>query len=217
MKIPISVIAFLFMLLIASTFGCQVEARAGPELTSTPPPTSTETATVNLSPVPTPIKIPISISTPTPNGVEVTAMLTAKRCLQYKHIAVRWIEMEKEEKDEFHNLTLDEVPLVMAIMAAESGCEPHLTSNDGHSSIGLMQIIPRDWLPDVRTNGMNIYIGMYILDRSIDLADGDLRLALAYYNCGVPKVEANKCGKNGGVNYAEKVLNFWLPYFTKEN
>ena len=217
MKIPIVVITFLFMALIASTFGCQVEARAGPELISTSPPTSTVTATVNPSPFPTSIKTPTSISipTPTPNGVEVTAMLTVKRCLQYNRIIIRWIEMEKAEKDDFHNLTLDNVPLVMAIMAAESSCVPHTKSSAG--AIGLMQVLPRDWLPDVRSNGMNVYTGMYILDRSISNADGDVRLALAWYNCGEIGVAENKCGAKGGYVYAENVLNFWLPYFVKEN
>ncbi len=147
-------------------------------------------------------------------GTKVTAELKVKRCGLYEKIVVRWIEMEKSEKDEFHNLTLDDVPLIMAVMAAESGCDPNVVSSA--NAIGLMQVIPRDWLPDVRSDGMNVYTGMLILDRSITIADGDVRYALAAYNCGFVKVDADECGTKGGVHYADKVLNFWKPLFSKE-
>ena len=148
-------------------------------------------------------------------GTRVTAELKVKRCGLYEKIVVRWLTMEMAEKDKFHNLTLDDVPLIMAVMAGESGCDPDVKSSAG--AIGLMQVIPRSWLPDVRSDGMNVYTGILILDRSIDLAAGDVRLALAFYNCGVPKVEADACGTKGGLAYADKVLNFWKPLFVKEN
>lgn len=218
-KTPFALIAFFAVALVASTLGGNVEARAGPQPVPTPPP-PTATATVNPTPTLTPTSTPYPTSTPTPTpiptptmspGVEVTARLKVNRCMLYAKIPVRWIEMEKAPKDDFHNLTLDDVPLIMAIMVAESGCDPHAVSSDGHGSTGLMQVIPRPWYADVSGNGMNVYVGMYIFDRSLDLSDGDKRLALAYYNCGVPKVEADACGTKGGVHYADKVLNFWLP------
>ena len=193
----------------------QVRARDGPTST-TQTPTATATATVTPSPSSTPSPTPTKTTTPsptpqitpTPDGVEVTAMMTANRCLYYKRIVVYWMEMEKAERDDFHNLTMDDVPLVLAVMAMESACLDNVT--DGQS-LGLMQVIPRPWYPGTNNNGMNVYWGMYILDRSIDLAEGDVRYALAYYNCGVPKVEADACGSRGGLNYAEKVLSFWYP------
>jgi hypothetical protein len=212
------VVATIFLIVIVMLGWSSVETGAGPpldEITITPlsPPTPPEpTPPPTETPEPPATEIPKPTSTPDP-AIEVTANYKVRRCLLYAEIPERWIVMEKAPKDQFNNLTLDDVPLVLAVMAAESGCDPHLTSTDGYASIGLMQIIPRDWLPNVRSNGMNVYTGMYILDRSIDLAYGDVRLALAYYNCGVPKVEADACGSHGGLNYADKVLDFWLPRF----
>ena len=206
---------FVVVVILVSS---RAQARDGPLI-----PTHTITPSVTPTSSPTPTKTPRPTATPTPTriptptlepGVAVTANYKVRRCALYEKIIVRWIEMEKSPKDEFHNLTLDNVPLVMAIMAAESGCDPYVKSSAG--AIGLMQVIPRPWYADVRQNGMNVYVGMYILDRSIDLADGDVRLALAFYNCGVPKVEADACGTKGGVHYADKVLDFWLPFFIQE-
>jgi len=148
------------------------------------------------------------------DAVRVTAEMKVKRCALYEKIVVRWFEMEMAAEHDFHNLTIDDTDLVLAVMAAESGCDPDVESGAG--AIGLMQVIPRDWLPDVRSDSMNVYTGMYILDRSIDIADGDVRYALAFYNCGEPKVLADECGTKGGLHYADKVLNFWLPLFSKE-
>ena len=156
---------------------------------------------------------PLATPVPTPDGVIVTAQMTAERCGQYKRVVDHWLEMDKSPEDDFIHLDKTHVPLVLSVMAKESAC---LTDVSDGQSIGLMQVIPRPWLPDVRSNGMNIYTGMYILDRSIELADGDVALALAYYNCGVPKVEADACGKRGGKHYAQDVLTFWYPYFMVE-
>lgn len=112
--------------------------------------------------------------------------------------------------DAFDVLDNTHLPLIMAIMAKESACIEDAT--DG-LSYGLMQVIPRDWLPNAKNNNTNVLAGMYILDGCIELAEGDVLLALAYYNCGVDKVERDACGTRGGRHYAEDVLNFWLPLF----
>ena len=196
----------------------QAQARDGPtSITQTPTPAATATATPSPSstPFPTPAepKPPRQTQTPTPDGVAVSAGWTVNRCQPYVRIVVRWLEMEMSPGDGFDHLTLDDLPLILSIMAAESGCDPHTESYAG--AIGLMGVIPRDWLPDVRTNGLNVYTGMYILDRTLTKTDGDLRRALGAYNCGFVKLDANECGSRGGYAYAEHVLHFWLPLFTK--
>jgi soluble lytic murein transglycosylase-like protein len=137
---------------------------------------------------------------------------------------------------EYHQRWIDlPTDLVLAVIAQESwginqiGCS---------GEIGLMMIIPGTPAPlskrpvwcnnwagrtglvnssrpswQVLMNPkVNIGWGMSILYDSIYLlADGDIRKGLAYYNCGVKGVEHDKCGSYGGYNYADKVLNLWLP------
>ena len=144
-----------------------VQARAGPtSITQTP--TATATATVTPSPSSTPFPTPAEPKPPrytsqkTPTlipAIEVTADMTVRRCLYYKRIVVHWMEMEMSSDDAFHNLTMDDVPLVLAVMAMESACMDNVT--DGQS-LGLMQVIPRPWYPGTNHNNMNVYWGMYI-------------------------------------------------------
>ena len=152
------------------------------------------------------------IITPPPpdEGVEVTAQMTVRRCLNYRRIVTYWMDMEMSPADAFDHLTDEHIPIILSIMAKESACQEHVT--DGQS-VGLMQVIPRGWLPKVNTNRMNIYVGMSIFDGCLRLSEGNIALALAYYNCGVPKVESDACGRTGGKYYAEDVLEFWLPRF----
>ena len=137
--------------------------------------------------------------------------MTVRRCQSYRRIAQHWLNMEMSPVDAFDVLDNTHEDLIMAIMAKESACLEDAT--DG-LSYGLMQVIPRDWLPNAYHNNTNVLAGMYILDGSLELADGDVLLALAFYNCGQPKVEADACGKRGGVHYAADILDFWLPLFT---
>jgi hypothetical protein len=128
------------------------------------------------------------------------------------------MEMDKAPSDDFYNLTLDDIPLILAIMAKESACNPDAISNDGHESVGLFQIIPRDWLPfggKVKQNAANVFTGLWMLDRTLTKTGGDWRTTLAYWNCGQPKVEADACGTKGGYHFADHVISFWLPLFTK--
>jgi hypothetical protein len=154
---------------------------------------------------------PLPKPVPTPDGWMVTAQMTVRRCLQYERIVQHWLNMDMSVNDAFDVLDNSHLPLIMAIMAKESSCIEHAT--DG-LSYGLMQVIPRDWLPNAYHNNTNVLAGLYILDGSLELADGDVELALAYYNCGVPKVENDACGKRGGVHYAADILSFWLPLFS---
>jgi len=153
---------------------------------------------------------PLATPVPTPDGVAVTAQWTVHRCKSYVRIVDHWLNMEMSPSDKFLHVSEEHRQLILAIMAKESACIEDAT--DG-LSYGLMQVIPRDWLPDAKNNNTNVLAGMYILDGCLELSDGDVELALAYYNCGVDKVERNACGPRGGIHYAEDVLTFWLPLF----
>ena len=153
----------------------------------------------------------VPLNVPTPDGWDVTAQMTVRRCLNYRRIVTYWLDMDMAPADTFDVLDDSHIPLIMAIMAKESACLEDAT--DG-LSYGLMQVIPRDWLPNAYSNNTNVLAGMYILDGCLELADGDVLLALAFNNCGVPKVEADACGTRGGVHYAADVLDFWLPLFS---
>ena len=153
---------------------------------------------------------PLATPVPTPDGIMVTAQWTVHRCQSYTRIVRHWLDMEMSPADAFDVLDYTYIPLIMAIMAKESACIEDAT--DG-LSYGLMQVIPRDWLPNAKRNNTNVLAGMYILDGCLELSGGDVETALAYYNCGVDKVERDACGTRGGRHYATDVLNFWLPLF----
>lgn len=126
----------------------------------------------------------------------------------------RWLPLVHRWSPDFPNL---EPALVLAVIAQESQGFHLSESTDGHNSIGLMQVIPRVWTGtqnQLREPPYNIYIGMKILDFS--RAKWGTRLGLAHYNCSENGVEHDKCGNNGGVHYAERVLSYWLPMFRAE-
>ena len=155
--------------------------------------------------------LPVLAPTPIPEGVRVTAEMTVRRCQPYRRIVQHWLNMDMSVNDAFDVLDSTHEDLIMAIMAKESSCIEDAT--DG-LSYGLMQVIPRSWLPNAYNNSTNVLAGMYVLDGCLELSGGDVELALAYYNCGVPKVEENACGRRGGIHYAADVLSFWLPMFS---
>lgn len=140
----------------------------------------------------------------TEQGVDVTATKTVRRCLWYRPLVDRWNP----------DFELDPA-VVFAVMAQESACYPY----EGGASVGLMQVTPSGWtttrerLMDPATN---IYWGMRILWLTLNddthNPDHSLRTALAAYNCGWESLEADKCLDFGGYAYADRVLNFWLPY-----
>ena len=117
--------------------------------------------------------------------------------------------------DDFENL--NDVNLVLAIIAKESGGQADAInmSPNGNADVGLMQVTPRSWTAtqeDLLMPRYNIWTGMWLLDNILDKTDGDIRYALAAYNCGFVKVDADKCGA-GGYNYADDILNNILPVF----
>lgn len=107
--------------------------------------------------------------------------------------------------------------LVLAVIAEESQGLQHQTSYA--NAVGIMQIIPREWLGSADFLSVpenNISVGTLILAQAIEKAEGDVRLALAWYNCGEARVSFKfsvTCGPRGGFFYADRVLNYWCPYF----
>lgn len=145
-------------------------------------------------------------------GEWVSISDTVAHCQRYAGIVEQWKDLRPREFE--NDLDTD---LVLAVMAQESHCLPGAISDDGWASTGLMQVIPRPWTAskeNLMIPRVNIYWGMWILDRSITRADGDIELALAAYNCGFEKVEADRCGPHGGYAYADKVLEwkYWFDY-----
>lgn len=205
--------ALLLMTLLSSGSN----ARAGPIETPNIAPTPSATATLIPSPTPTPVPsptptpIPTAIPTPIPTldpVIEITA--------GYKVDAVIIWLGEISRIDENEGLNLDPA-LVLSVMAAESGGVHGLVSSAG--ACGLMQVIPRHYhelsASDICHSRVgNIYQGMYILRWALDFAEQEglpLEYGVAFYNCSVDGVMNDRCGSQGGLNYAESVLNFWYP------
>jgi hypothetical protein len=177
-------------------------------------PTFEPTATITSTATPTPTLLPTSTPTPT---IEPTATLdeVTRVTTQYKIEAV----MPWGIVVDMLNDTGLENALVLSIMAAESGGNPHLTSYAG--ACGLMQVIWKPWYGVSKdglcnSNWLNIKMGISILESAIKLATDkglEQRYGLAYYNCSVDGVHSDGCGSHGGLHYADNVLNFWLPRF----
>lgn len=113
--------------------------------------------------------------------------------------------------------------IVLSIIAQESSGRPCVISTDGSGSVGLMQISPKPWRGTVTDTAntiselcdpeTNIRMGTKMLVQILSQAGGDMRTALAAYNCGW-KVLTQDCGSHGGYNYADRILEHWLPQFT---
>lgn len=172
---------------------------------SPPPPTWTPvepTATPLLTPTPTLEWADVWAT----QGVDVTATKTVRRCLRYRPLLDRWNP----------DFNLDPA-LVFAVMAQESAC--YEDPPGGGASVGLMQVTPASWTTTaerLRLPAVNIYWGMRILWLTLNdeenNPEGDVRTALAAYNCGWVSLKAGKCFDFGGYAYADRVLDFWLPY-----
>lgn len=129
---------------------------------------------------------------------------TIERCLRYLPLVERW-------QPDFPEIKAD---VVFAIAAQESHCNHTAGQVDRVGSIGLMQVAPLPGRPPaarLAQPAINVYWGMKVLSSALDTADGDMRLALAAYNCGFEGVENDACGSSGGYAYADKILNTWLP------
>jgi len=164
--------------------------------------------------MPTPTAVPTPTATPVPmsDATRITAEIVAWRCEQY-----RWIV---EDVAEMHPI---DPSLVLAVMAQESACLRTSISNDGHHTIGLMQVAEKPWGPseaELYNARINIQWGMYLLYCAINHTyhnpTGDVHRGLAAYNCGWDSLNAGKCLSFGGPAYADKILEFWLPFFEEE-
>lgn len=142
-------------------------------------------------------------------GVEITATKTVRRCLKYRPLIDRWNP----------DFGLDPA-LIFAVMAQESACYENASDESGSAdSVGLMQVIPAGWTTThdrLSDPAINIYWGMRILwltlNDDVNNPEHDLRRALAAYNCGWESLDAGKCYEFGGYTYADRVIDFWLPY-----
>ena len=82
-----------------------------------------------------------------------------------------------------------------------------------------MQVGPRSWLgteTQLKDPAFNIFVGMRMLSSTLEKTDGDIRFALGAYNCGFVGLFRNRCGRWGGLAYADKILDYWLPVFRAE-
>jgi hypothetical protein len=192
--------------LALSTFTPQ--ARDGPliqieTVTSTPTVTVTVTSTPTSTSTPTPSPTPTNTPTPTLDPViEISSRYKVERSLLYL-----------PSIEQLNEYDLDPI-LVVSVIAAESGGDYELVSYAG--ACGPMQVIPKSWYPYspeaiCESSWANLIMGMRILRGAIDIADGDLRYGLAYYNCSEESVHNDRCGEKGGLHYADDVLDFWYP------
>jgi len=136
----------------------------------------------------------------------------------------------------------DPVLLPLAVIAQESGGSPSLVSSDGFSTVGLMQISPRNktyTATMLKNPAINIGLGINILNQTIqhyyetpldknradamslfyltprERFDDPIFLGLAAYNCGYTSLESALCKSFGGPTYAELIYSCWLPALEK--
>ena len=212
--IPRASIALLALVLLGASINKPTSAKEVPKL---PNPTQTATiaplSTSTPSPTETPAPTPTITQTPTPTLDAVSAITTA-------HIienVVIWLP-EIERIIDWEELELDPI-LMLSIIAAESGGDWTLVSYAG--ACGLAQVIPQPWYvlgesQICNSNVGNLYMGMYILRWSLDLAEKEglpLEYGVAFYNCSYDGVMTDMCGTKGGLHYSDNVLNFWYPRF----
>jgi len=178
-----------------------VQATARPTSTPAPSPTPTSTPTPRPTATPTPTPTPY----PETEGERESAYWKVKRSLLY----LKGVNAVNE----IYGYELDPL-LVMTIIAAETGGDYTIVSYAG--AVGPMQVVPKPWYEysasDLRTSTWaNLIVGMRILRIVIDRYPGDLRFALAVYNCLPENVVADRCGERGGLHYADSVLGYWMP------
>lgn len=102
--------------------------------------------------------------------------------------------------------------MVLSIMAHESECNPYSISQDGHHTIGLMQLVQKPWFEDcIEGVSCNIFWGMWTLDRLIEKHGYDI--GIAAYNCSIDGIRKGQCGPRGGMNYSRDIQEFWMPRF----
>ena len=210
-RASMAMLALVFLGAFTGTFSKvsakEVPKKPNPTQTATASPMPTNSPTPTRTPEPTPTITPTPTQTPDP-VIEITA--------GYKVDAVVLWLGEVERINENEELELDPA-LVLSVMAAESGGDHSVVSYAG--ACGLMQVIPRHYHElsayDICHSRVgNIYQGMYILRWALDFAVSEglpLEYGVAFYNCSVDGVMNDRCGSQGGLNYADNVLNFWYP------
>lgn len=101
-------------------------------------------------------------------------------------------------------------------MAQESQGFPYVIAEDLWGSTGLLQVGPRSWI-GTRTQlldpAYNVYMGMSMFSDTLEKSDGDIRRALGAYNCGFVGLDADRCGSRGGLAYADRIIEYWIPVF----
>jgi len=120
----------------------------------------------------------------------------------------QWREIVTEAADRYR---LDD-DLIAAVIWHESAGNPVAERYEPYwdvTSYGLMQIVNFDWrrvTPEqLRDPAFNVDMGASILSSSI-AQGGNTRRGLAVYNCSLEGVNANLCGRYGGLAYADAVL-----------
>jgi len=183
-----------------------VKISSTPTATSIPTPSGSETAQRAH-----PTVYPTPTATPYPLAVQVTAEIVVDRCRRYENQIRYWLEWEHSG---YHILTTEDIPLILAVMANESACNPYVVSSKG--AIGVMQVMPKPYYPTcLHQTPCNIHWGIWILDRAIEMHG--LEMGLAAYNCSLKGIANDACGPTGGIHYSERVMEFWLPFFEEIN
>lgn len=113
--------------------------------------------------------------------------------------------------------------LLGAMIWQESRGQANIFGKAGE--VGLMQILPRDnkinpaytqsWsrsTEELLNPSENILYGAYRMRQILAENDHNVRLALALYNCGEMNLQAGKCGRWGGFNYADIILDSKRSY-----
>lgn len=126
----------------------------------------------------------------------------------------QWKEIVDKVLEDNQFTYVEDSYLLLSMIGKESGGNPKLTSTDGYSSVGLMQIVPTSWRPNIswlKSNYNNILYGARILEETIEHYEGSVYDGLASYNCGYTSYDAGKCLPIGGATYADKILSCWYP------
>ncbi len=120
----------------------------------------------------------------------------------------QWRSFITESAARYH---LDD-DLLAAVIWAESAGDPAAMRYEPYwdvTSYGLMQIVDWDFrrvTPEQLLDpAFNVDYGASILRQSIEQG-GSLRVGLAAYNCSLEGVNAGRCGRFGGLHYADKTL-----------
>jgi soluble lytic murein transglycosylase len=161
----------------------------------------------------------------TQNIFHITDVVIGKRCKNIKVLSedrIRNVGFPRDYTRLVEGIAKGEgvnPNLIMAIIKAESNFQPHVVSPKG--AIGLMQLMPSTALEVNVKNPFNprenILGGTKYLKTLLDYFEGDLRLALAAYNCGIHKVR-----QHSGIppfsetrRFVKEVMKYYKYYTTE--